>query len=391
MKILYICQLDKEKSPGIYNKIKSKVIHLENYVKLDLLCVSTVDSLDEEGVRFYKMKNSYINTIGIIMDELASAYDIVLMRYPIVSKALLKIVEKYPRKIFFEHNTLELNELKFNITSLTLQDYLYLIIKDTKRLFKEFLLPYYYEKKYGPRVLSLALGGVCVSNSVKRHELSRNKKYNVLVQGNGVEVDEIPLIDSPLRYDNIELLFVSGSANKWHGVDRLIQGIKNYKGNKQITLHLVGRLHHSIINQLKKIPLPHTYLEHGVVDRQGIATISSTCNIGVASLGLHRLGMEEGSTLKVREYMAMGLPFLSGYTDIDIPKNYPYVLNYPADNTYIDLTRAEAFLDYLETNKFKRSAMRNLSIPLINQKDKMKSLVEYLKVLNENRFFDFDK
>lgn len=381
MKVLYICQLDKEKSPGIFNKIKSKVVHLKNHVKLDLLCVSSAGSGEEEGVRFYTMQNSYTQTIGAIMDELASAYDVVLMRYPVVSKSLYEIVGKHPYKIFFEHNTLELNELKFNITSLTFQDFLYLIMKDTKRLFREFLLPYYNEKKYGAKVLSLALGGVCVSNSVKNHELLRCEKYKVLVQGNGVELDEIPLIDTPLQYVNIELLFVSGSANKWHGIDRLIEGIKNYKGDKQITLHVVGRLHHSIINQLKEIPLPHTYLEHGVVDRQQIATISSTCNIGVASLGLHRLGMKEGSTLKVREYMAMGLPFLSGYVDIDVPENYPYVLNYSADDTFIDLNRTELFLEFLKTNKFKRSEMRDLSRPLINQKDKMVSLVQYLKML----------
>ena len=37
----------------------------------------------------------------------------------------------------------------------------------------------------------------------------------------------------------------------------------------------------------------------------------------VGSLGLHRIGLTEASTLKVREYWARGIPFLLSYEDTD--------------------------------------------------------------------------
>lgn len=384
MKVLYICQLNRDKSPGIYNKILSKVTHLSTFLDLDVISLSD-KSETVDKIRFYKSDVSFEKTIEDIMSNYALTYDIVLMRYPRISKDFLSVVKRYPNKFFFEHNTLEVNELKFNITSLTFKDFAYLLFKDTNRLFNEFLRPYFDELRYGGKVLSFALGGICVSNSVKRHELMRFENYKTLVQGNGVEVSEIPLIDSPLNYDNIELLFVSGSANKWHGIDRLIEGVKKYEGHRTIIIHVVGRLHHSVVNQLKEIQTPHKYIEYGVVDRHRIAEISSTCNLGVGSLGLHRLGMQEGSTLKVREYMAMGLPFICGYIDIDVPTDYPYALMYSFDDTALDFTLIDDFLEKLKNIKFERRTMRESSVSYINQRDKMKTLAEYLFKLNNGR------
>lgn len=49
-------------------------------------------------------------------------------------------------------------------------------------------------------------------------------------------------------------------------------------------------------------------------------------NIGIGTLALHRKGMKEASPLKVREYLAYGLPVILGYKDTDVDGK-DFVLN----------------------------------------------------------------
>ena len=49
-------------------------------------------------------------------------------------------------------------------------------------------------------------------------------------------------------------------------------------------------------------------------------------DIGIASLGMHRLGLNVASTLKVKEYCAYGLPFIYAYTEKAIEENCEFAL-----------------------------------------------------------------
>ena len=49
-------------------------------------------------------------------------------------------------------------------------------------------------------------------------------------------------------------------------------------------------------------------------------------DIAIGTLALHRKKMEEASPLKVREYVAYGLPVIIGYIDIDL-NNEEFILN----------------------------------------------------------------
>lgn len=52
-------------------------------------------------------------------------------------------------------------------------------------------------------------------------------------------------------------------------------------------------------------------------------------DIGVGTLALHRQGIQEGSTLKVREYLAFGLPVILAGTDVDLSDGDEFVLHLP--------------------------------------------------------------
>lgn len=378
-KVLFVCSLNKENSPGVYNKTLSKIKSLKKYIPLDVLAFLSPDSNYNTKEFLFTSNGDYINVIKEILEK--HNYEIVFMRYPRVTKQLLELLKLYPDRFIFEHNTLELNELKFGIKSLTLKDWIYLLFRDFNNLKLNYLNPYYNEKKYGPEVLSLSKGGVCISKSVSNHESSRCNNYPILTLGNGVDFDSIDLLEGGINTDKIEILFVSGSSNKWHGLDRLIKGIQEYQGCKKIVLHIVGKYHYYLSKQLKSIAKPHSVIVHGVISRSDINELANQCNIGIGSLALHRLGMYEGSTLKVREYMAMGLPFVLGYNDIDVDENYPYCKQFSSDETPISIYEIEYFINNLKNKMFSSEKMRNESFSLINQDKKMKEVAKFLKSL----------
>ncbi len=336
MKILYLFQIDPLKSVGIFNKITSKIRSLNAFSETKAINFSEEFLEENREIENVVSRKPFLKNLDDTLDKYASAYDFVVIRYPNASRELIRVLKKNPKKIIFEHNTLELNELRFNLQVLSFKDIGYLLKEGKGRLWNEYLKPYLLERMYGAKALSLARAGLCISNTVASFEKNKYSKYKALVQGNGIDLSEISVLSNGMDATNLRLLFISGSANKWHGVDRVLKGMLTYHGPKEIVLHLVGRLHHTVLELIKKIPSPHKVIIYGVVDRNEIVRIAEKCNLGIGSLALHRLGLVEGSTLKVREYMAMGLPFVLGYDDIDIPKIYKYALNINANDEPVD-------------------------------------------------------
>jgi hypothetical protein len=62
---------------------------------------------------------------------------------------------------------------------------------------------------------------------------------------------------------------------------------------------------------------------------------------------MHRIPLEEACPLKVREYLAFGLPVLIGYTDTDIPARAPYALQIPntEDNVATRVKEIRTFVE----------------------------------------------
>ena len=72
----------------------------------------------------------------------------------------------------------------------------------------------------------------------------------------------------------------------------------------------------------------------------------ASADVGIGTLGLHRKSMDEASPLKVREYLAVGLPVLYGYRDPDADDLQPFVLkvaNTPT-NVVDELDRIDGFV-----------------------------------------------
>ena len=137
---------------------------------------------------------------------------------------------------------------------------------------------------------------------------------------NGVDFDSIPLHQPPLYLERAggEALHLIGVAevHSWHGYDRVMAGLGEYHGNRDIYFHVVGGVSPGRMDTVFT-PIINKY-------RSGITVIK---------------------TLKNREYATRGLPFIYSEQDSDFDEQ-PYVLKAPADESPIDMQQIVDFMDH---------------------------------------------
>lgn len=181
------------------------------------------------------------------------------------------------------------------------------------------------------------------------------KIYDIptLRTSNGVDIDGLfPKKTTPLNGE----LHLLGLANvqHWHGFDRVIEGLRLHYKNPDafpVYFHIVGK--GDAIPDLELLVnepfLKEKIIFHGAKYADELQYFFEKCHLAVSSLGMHRIGVANGETsnLKVREYCARGIPFINGYTDRDLPTDFPYVFQVEATEQNVDIQQIIFFYQKL--------------------------------------------
>ena len=173
---------------------------------------------------------------------------------------------------------------------------------------------------------------------------------------NGVDFDSIPLHNyQPLAISHqpsaIHLIGVA-EVHLWHGFDRIMTGIGEYKGNREVVFHVVGgvdpnRMKWSFVPIIEKYGLQDRIIFHGQLFGDALTNVFNLCQFAIGSLGRHRSGITVIKTLKNREYATRGIPFIYSEQDSDFD-HQPYVLKAPADESPIDIQQIIDFVDHFQ-------------------------------------------
>lgn len=157
--------------------------------------------------------------------------------------------------------------------------------------------------------------------------------------------------DFKIRYEKKDTVNIAAAAlfDWWHGYERLIYGLAEYYkkgGTVCFVLHFAGngpelRRYQKIV---KKTGLQKYVRFYGIKDKHFLEKLYAECEFGCCSLGAYKKGMQFSCELKSREYLAAGLPVITGCRlDMDHDRVLAeYIIRFPNDRTWIDFQRIAA-------------------------------------------------
>ncbi len=186
---------------------------------------------------------------------------------------------------------------------------------------------------------------------------------------NGVAVERLPL-HAPNTADATIRLLALASMSGWHGYDRILSALASYQGEAQVRIDFVGGDGDGSLAAWKRLAetlgITDRVTFHGALYGEALERVVAMSDIGVGSLGMYRYGLAVGTTLKLREYMARGLPFLTAVEDPALPEDAAFALRVPNDDSSIDMAEVVAFAQRAKQDaeaplRMRDHAVRNLS------------------------------
>ena len=120
---------------------------------------------------------------------------------------------------------------------------------------------------------------------------------------------------------------------------------------------------------------------HGFVSGKALDTLFDECHVAIGSIGLHRIGLNEASVLKHREYCARGIPFIIECSDFDFPNDFPYFYKVPADETPISIDDIFHFTRLVFSDSDHPHKMHDYAMKYLDWSIKMKNLKLFLEDL----------
>lgn len=197
---------------------------------------------------------------------------------------------------------------------------------------------------------------------------------------NGINMANIP-ITKPKSIENIRLILF-GNLIWWQGYDRLLEGLALYYQStsikRMVYIEIVGDgtevdNYHKIVefNSLQEYV---TF--HGKKGAEELDEIFSNVHIGINSLGCHRKGLIELSTLKSKEFLARGLPVIYSTKDNCLPEKSFFCKKVPEDESPVDIDAIISFYDSVTEHKDYPEEIRGYAENTISWDIQMAEVVE---------------
>ncbi len=308
MKILMIARIrfDHPTEKGIVAKLqgqqkgfqqlgyKTDLLHLyQDGIYLNDKKILSKNLSDSPQTKWYFFKNLFKDILKSIDIQ---SYDMLYIRYPMSTPSFIDFLRKVKysnsrSKIFIELPTYPYDmEKRGGLGKLITW------------------IDHYYREKLYKYVYRLV------------HFGSETKVFNIPVINiqNGIDPHLYPLRKTPVFNNELRLLAVGGLWN-WFGIDRIIEGLINYYQNNPSTivkLTIVGN--GPELSNLKELarPLVQNVQFKGELYGQELDNLFNSHHLAVGKLAMHRIGLNYSSSLKHREYLVRGIPFI--YSGIDL-------------------------------------------------------------------------
>lgn len=199
---------------------------------------------------------------------------------------------------------------------------------------------------------------------------------------NGVDVDGIRFVDRVAtpenKRDKVVNFIAVANLSKWHGYERLLEGIKNLEpiDRNKVLFHIVGSgsALQYLKNTVEKLELQDYVIFHGMKHGEQLDSLFEIADICVGSLGMYKLGLYNATTLKAREFCARGLPFVLGYNDCSFPNDCEFVYQVANDPTPINV---KDLLVWYRTTNFSSQSIRTYALDNLTWKQQIHRVLRF--------------
>lgn len=198
---------------------------------------------------------------------------------------------------------------------------------------------------------------------------------------NATDIDSFRPVKLDYEERCINLVGVGSLAN-WHGYDRLIRGLADYQGaDYEIVFHIIGdgTMYVPWKKLAEDLNVGEKVKFHGVLYGEELNTFLDRCDLGISSLGLYRNDIIKANTLKSKEYMAQGLPFIYAGEDQSIEKNFKYCYQVPNDSTKIDVESIIKYAILMRKEQNVQEIMRCYAVKFLSWKTQWNIIIEALE------------
>lgn len=373
--IYYRINQDEIANVGVHKKCIAQVDAFRNLgVQADLVLLSDKGVLlnDQLVHTFSKplLSNAsskysffFFNLLPIISKHINfKLYDFIYFRYALSHPSLIRFLQAAKK----EHPALKI------ITEMPTYPY----EKEKRSLIGRLslLMDQYYRKKLAPLIDSITHYGL-------EKEIFGIPTIPI---SNGIAVQKIKRSTSQPKTKKIRLIAVA-NWSYWHGLDRLIKGLKNYYEQKNqayiVILKIIG--HGKAIPGNKALVIKYG-LEKIVhffppMTNKELDTHFDEADMGIGTLGIHRKDIRIDSSLKHREYCARGLPFLLAGNDLDFPDQLSFVLKSTPTDDPIEVNNLVRFWKKLLKNNSIKGEIRQYAEGQLGWEKRMKKVINFIK------------
>lgn len=205
---------------------------------------------------------------------------------------------------------------------------------------------------------------------------------------NGIDVEAVSPVTPHNHGSEIHLIAVA-SFQKSHGYERCLMGLAEYdKYNKRrVVLHFVGDGTELIYYKglVKKFALEKVVIFHGKRLGEELDAIYNLADIALGIFGLYKVKVYNSSALKIREYLAKGLPVVSGCNeDAFNNEKKDFLLQFPNNNSVIDINKVVQFYeDIYECGVSREDVHNNIRLYAKENIDMSVVLQPVIKYINE--------
>ncbi len=392
-------------SEGVSKKLLSKITAIQKF-SANCIWLNASISLKHNQLREVEKNDQYINIeIGVekanngyfnkiksdelfygllatYIKERSLTYDRFIFRYPFASLGLKKFSEIFAKKIVFEHNSKEIEELKVAIRN---KNYAPFSILPSKFFFwyQEKKYPLVAEKKMAPKIMKMAYKGACVTTEIADYEKQRAPGYGVFVSSNFYDVNAINV--SSTVYNKNTGIFTLGmivtNTAPWYGIERLIRSFAPVQDKYKLVIAGIDQNDHYLKKLLSDNKITQNILVLGKINKPELASFYNSVHVCFGSLGLHKINLHAASTLKVKESVSFGVPVVVGYKEEDFyHKEFePYYLQLANDDSMIDFENIEKFATRFYADEQHRINLRDLALKYMDVNVKVKTLLENIK------------